>query len=83
MIEKFNFSIFIQLKDSKGKVLSSLGDKIDREFAPAQAAGIAKKGFLYPGQFDAPVAARCFGRIIVRDNLSGHVGTITVQIGRD
>lgn len=80
---RFNLSLFIVLKDSKGKVLSSLGDKIDRVFTPAQAAGIAKNGFLYPGQFDPPSAEKCFGRIIVRDNLSGHVGTITVQIGRD
>ena len=80
---RFNFSIFMVLKDSKGKVLSSLGDKIDRVFARAQAAGIARNGFLYPGQFDAPAGQRCFGRIIVRDNLSGHVGTITVQIGQD
>jgi len=80
---RYNFSIFILLKDSKGKVLSSLGDKIDRVFGPAQAAGIAKNGFFYPGRFDAPAAERCFGRIVVRDNLSGHLGTITVQIARD
>jgi VWFA-related protein len=77
---RYDFSIFILLKDSKGKVVSTLGDKIDRVFAPAQAAGIAKHGFLYPGKFDAPTAERCYGRIVVRDNLSGHLGTITVQI---
>jgi VWFA-related protein len=77
---RYNFSIFILLKDSKGKVISTLGDKIDRVFTAAEAAGIVKTGFLYPGQFDAPAGERTFGRIIVRDNLSGHAGSITVEI---
>jgi VWFA-related protein len=80
---RYDFSIFILLKDSKGKALSNLGDKIDRVFSPSEAAGIARHGFLYPGRFDAPASERSFGRIIVRDNLSGRVGTITVQIGHD
>ncbi|MGA3041877.1 MAG: VWA domain-containing protein, partial [Bryobacteraceae bacterium] len=80
---RYDFSIFILLKDSKGKALSNLGDKIDRVFSPTEAAGIARHGFLYPGRFDAPAKERSFGRIMVRDNLSGRVGTITVQITRD
>jgi hypothetical protein len=64
-------------------VLSDLGDKIDRLFAPQEAAALLRNGFLCPGQFDAPAAGKTFGRIIVRDNLSGRVGTITVQIGHD
>jgi hypothetical protein len=71
------------LKDSKGKVISTMGDRIDRMFSASEAAGIAKNGFLYPGRFDAPAGKRTFGRIIVRDNLSGHTGTITLQIARD
>jgi VWFA-related protein len=80
---RYQFSIFIVLKDPKGKVLSDLGDKIDRVFAPPEAAALARNGFFYPGQFDAPAGEKTFGRIIVRDNLSGRVGTITVQIGKD
>jgi VWFA-related protein len=80
---RYRFSIFIVLKDPKGKVLSDLGDKIDRLFAPREAAALLRHGFLYPGQFDAPAGDKTFGRIIVRDNLSGRVGTITVQIGHD
>lgn len=80
---RYDFSIFIVLKDSKGNVLANLGDKIDRVFSPSEAAAIARRGFLYPGRFDAPAAERSFGRIIVRDNLSGRVGTVTVQIARN
>jgi VWFA-related protein len=80
---RYYFSIFILLKDARGKVLSDLGDKIDKVFAPAEAEALAKRGFAYPGQFDAPAGEKTFGRIIVRDNLSGRVGTITVQIGKD
>jgi len=80
---RYQFSIFIVLKDPKGKVFSDLGDKIDRVFAPPEAAALARHGFFYPGQFDAPAGEKTFGRIIVRDNLSGRVGTITVQIGKD
>ncbi len=76
----YNFSIFIMLKDSRGRVISTMGDKIDRVFTAAQAARIVKTGFQYPGQFDAPAGERTFGRIIVRDNLSGHAGSITVEI---
>lgn len=79
----YNFSIFILLKDSKGKVISVVGDKIDRVFSAAEAAGITKNGFIYPGRFDAPAGERSFGRIMVRDNLNGHVGTITVQVGQN
>jgi len=80
---RYYFSIFLLLKDPQGKLLSNLGDKIDRVFAPPEAAALARRGFAYPGQFDAPAGEKTFGRIIVRDNLSGRVGTITVQIGRD
>jgi hypothetical protein len=79
----FNFSIFILLKDSKGKVISTMGDRIDRAFTAAEAASIAKTGFAYPGKFDAPAGDRTFGRIVVRDNLNGHTGTLTLQITRD
>jgi hypothetical protein len=80
---RYRFSIFILLKDSKGKVISNLGDKIDRLFAPPEASVLARHGFVYPGQFDSPAGEKTFGRVIVRDNISGRVGTLTVQIGRD
>jgi hypothetical protein len=80
---QYHLSIFILLKDAKGKVLSNLGDKIDREFSQQEAAVLARRGFVYPGQFDAASGGKTFGRIIVRDNVSGRVGTITVQIGKD
>jgi hypothetical protein len=80
---RYNFSVFIFLKDARGKVVSDLGDQIDRVFPPAQAASIANHGFLYPGQLETPAGRKTFGRIIVRDNLSGRLGTITVQIGND
>ena len=80
---RFNFSIFIVVKNANGKVLSELGDKIDRVFSPKEAASIAQHGFLYPGQFDAPGGEKSFGRIIVRDNFSGRVGTLTVQLDRN
>lgn len=79
----YSFSIYIVLKNADGKVLSQLGDKIDRVFAPKEAAGIARHGFLYPGRFDAPAGKKSFARIIIRDNESGRVGTITVQIARN
>ena len=79
----FNFSIFLLLKDARGKVISSMGDKIDRTFAPADAAGVTRNGFTYPGKFVAPAGEKSFARLIVRDNLSGHVGSITVQVARD
>ncbi|HEX3748127.1 MAG TPA: VWA domain-containing protein [Bryobacteraceae bacterium] len=79
----YDFSIFLVVRNAKGKVLSETGDKIDRVFAPAEAAGIAQHGFLYPGQFNAPRGEKSFARVIVRDNRSGRVGTITVQIGHD
>jgi VWFA-related protein len=79
----YDFSILLLLRDPKGKLLSNLGDKIDRVFPAQEAVALARHGFLYPGRFDAPAGEKTFGRIIVRDNLSGRVGTITVQIGHD
>lgn len=80
---RFNFSIFVLIKDERGKVISSGTDKIDRPFAPEEAAKIVRSGFIYPGKFDAPNGEKSFARLIVRDNLSGHVGTLTVQVGRE
>lgn len=80
---RYNLSIFLLVKDRQGKVIASLGDKIDRAFPPAQAARIEKTGFAYPGKLQAPAGQRSFGRVIVRDNLSGHMGTITLEVVRD
>lgn len=79
---RFNFSIFVLIKDERGKVISSGTDKIDRPFAPEEAAKIVRSGFIYPGKFDAPNGEKSFARLIVRNNLSGHVGTLTLQVGQ-
>ena len=79
----YNFSIFIILKDSRGKVISSLGDKVDKTFSLEQAAKIERTGFSYPAQLNAPGGETSFARIIVRDNLSGHLGTLTLQVANN
>jgi VWFA-related protein len=76
----YNFSIFIVLKDSRGKVISSLGDKVEKTFSLDQAARIERTGFSYPARLDAPGGETSFARIIVRDNLSGRLGTLTLQV---
>jgi hypothetical protein len=43
----------------------------------------ALERIFFSGQFDAPAGEKTFSRMIVRDNLSGRVGTITVQTGKD
>jgi hypothetical protein len=55
--------------------------KLDRLGSPR--AKIAKTAFVYPGQFEAPWEQRAFARVIVRDNLSGRTGTITVQMSQN
>ena len=39
-----------------------------------------RTGFSYPAQLYAPGSETSFARIIVRDNLSGRLGTLTLQV---
>lgn len=63
-----------------GKVVASAGQDFDRVLAPAAAAQVAARGYTFPGKFVIPGSGEYYGRLIVRDDFSGRLGTITLRL---
>lgn len=64
--------------DSKGKVLGEFSMVRDGDLTPELAAGVRVKGMSFDGSIDLPPGSDHSVRFLVRDNLSGRIGSVTV-----
>jgi VWFA-related protein len=76
----YDLSIAVLVRDQDGKTKTAVGKRV-RDFIPqAEISNGEAKGLKYDAEFQAPIGAPYFGRVIVRDNLSGRVGTISLAL---
>lgn len=76
----YDLSIAVLVRDQDGKSRTAVGKRV-RDFIPqAEVSNGAAKGLKYDAEFQVPIGAPYFGRVIVRDNLSGRVGTISLAL---
>jgi VWFA-related protein len=76
----YDLSLAVLVRDQHDRLLTNAGKRI-RAFVPSgDVAGIAVKGLKYDSEFQSPVGNFFFGRVIVRDNLSGRTGTISLTL---
>ena len=64
--------------DPKGKPLGEFSKQMEGDLAPELAAGIRAKGLSFDGSIDLPPGSDRSVRFLVRDNLSGRIGSVTV-----
>ena len=74
----YDLSIAVLVRDQHDRLLTNEGKRI-RSFVPS-GDGPDLKGLKYDSEFQAPMGNFFFGRVIVRDNLSGRTGTISLTL---
>jgi VWFA-related protein len=72
---QYDVTVVSAVHDEHGKLVSGTQNK----FKPAISAGQIRT-FNFIGKFTAPVGETYFGRAIVRDNITGHMGTVTIEL---
>jgi VWFA-related protein len=76
----YDISIAVLVRGQDGKIASAVGKRV-RDFIPqANVSDATARGLKYDAEFQARSGTTYFGRVIVRDNLSGRVGTISLAL---
>jgi len=76
----FDLSIAVLVRDQHDRLLTNEGKRIRAMVPSGELAHVAEKGLRYDSEFQAPAGNLYFGRVIVRDNLSGRTGTISLTL---
>jgi VWFA-related protein len=64
--------------DSKGKPVGQFSKIMEGDLTPEMAAGVKSRGVSFDGTIDLPPGSDESVRFLVRDNLSGKMGSVTV-----
>jgi VWFA-related protein len=64
--------------NSKGRPLGQFSKIMEGDLSPEMAAGVRNKGLSFDGSIDLPPGSDESVRFLVRDNLSGKMGSVTV-----
>ena len=64
--------------NSKGQPLGQFSKIMEGDLSPEMAAGVRNKGLSFDGSIDLPPGSDESVRFLVRDNLSGKMGSVTV-----
>jgi VWFA-related protein len=75
-----DLSIAILVRDQHDRLLTNEGKRVRAMVPTGELAHVAGKGLRYDSEFQAPAGNFFFGRVIVRDNLSGRTGTISLTL---
>ena len=78
--ESYDLTIAVLVIDQDGRFNSPVGTRL-RGIVPQTAIlQASEKGLNHDAEFQAPTGSPYFGRVIVRDNLTGRIGTITLAL---
>lgn len=80
---RYQLSFVTSVRDRHGHVWGSAVQHAATDITPQQAENLAKAGLHLQGEFRAPPHDPSTGRVVVRDDLTGRIGTITVQLAGD
>lgn len=76
----YDLTIAILVRDEDGTFASPFGKRLRGIVPSAGVSNVAVNGMKYDTEFETPLSGRYFGRVIVRDNLTGRIGTITLAL---
>jgi VWFA-related protein len=76
----YDLSVLVLVEDQDGKVVSSVAKHLQDVLSESDANGAEQHGLAYASEFAVPRSGTFFGRVIVRDNTTGRLGTITVTL---
>ena len=78
--ERYDLSVLSLVKDQSDRILDSAVQRLRGSVPLAAIAEGNANGLAYRGEFLAPAKEISFGRVMVRDNLTGRIGTITLRL---
>ncbi len=79
---RFDLSVVVVMRDREGKIVNNHGENLSLAIPPTQVEAVKKEGLTYKGEFQVPAGNVYFGRVMVRDNHTGEVGTLTLLMPR-
>ena len=76
----YDMTIAILARDQDGKFDRPVGKRLRGTVPQAAISNVVANGMQYDAEFETPAGGQYFGRVIVRDNLTGRIGTITMAL---
>lgn len=76
----YDISVAVLASNQDGEFKSPAESRVRGVVPPNEITHALGKGLRYDSEFQAPVGSSYFGRVIVRDNLTGRIGTITLAL---
>jgi VWFA-related protein len=76
----YDLTFAVLVLDQDGRFKSPAGVRLRGIVPQAAIPQASQKGLNYNAEFHAPIGSLSFGRVIVRDNLTGRTGTITLAL---
>jgi len=76
----YNLSFLTLVRDRHGKLVAHSEHQFRQVLTTDMAARLERTGVTYAGRFEAPAGDIYFGRVIVRNNLTGQIGSITLEL---
>jgi hypothetical protein len=76
----YDISVAVLASNQDGEFKSPVESRVRGVVPPNEITHALGKGLRYDSEFQAPVGSSYFGRVIVRDNLTGRIGTITLTL---
>lgn len=77
---RYELSFVSLARNPSGKVISSREQRVQEVVPPPKGQEVWKNGLTFKGEFEVGAGEQWLGRVVARDNLSGRVGTITVNL---
>lgn len=76
----YDMTIAILVRDQDGKFDVPVGKRLRGAAPQAAISKVVENGMQYDAEFKTAADGRYFGRVIVRDNLTDRIGTITLAL---
>ena len=76
----YDLTLAILVLNQDGRFDSPVQKRLRGTVPQAAIPGVKANGMQYDAEFEPPLGGPFFGRVIVRDNLTGRLGTITVAL---
>ena len=76
----YDLTVAILVHDQDAKFDTPVGKRLRGTVPPAEISNVVANGMQYDAEFETPPASPYFGRVVVRDNLTGRIGTISLPL---
>lgn len=76
----YDLTIAILVREEDGTFVSPFGKRLRGTVPRGEVPNVEVNGMEYDTEFETPTSGRYFGRVVVRDNLAGRIGTITLAL---